>query len=71
MIPKTSKYPTCTLCGEEINPELFSGCDYAYSRGNEVLCEDCFQSNINAKARKHEGLEELAEELGYKVESMY
>ena len=71
MIPKTSKYPICTCCREEINPEMLSGCDYSYSRGNEVLCEDCFLSNINDKTRKHEGLEELAEELGYKVESMY
>lgn len=71
MIPKTGKYPICTHCGEKIDPEQFSGCDYSYSRGEEVLCEDCFQSNINAKTCSHDGLEELAEELGYKVESMY
>lgn len=71
MIPRTSQHPTCTACMEEINPDAFTGCDYSYSRGPELLCEGCFEEKIRQLLKNHRGMAELAEELGYKVESMY
>lgn len=36
------KYPICALCGGEINPHKYDGCEKYYITQKGLLCRDCF-----------------------------
>ena len=37
------KYPTCSQCDHELNPELEDDCEKYYLVGGEIYCKFCFQ----------------------------
>lgn len=40
---KRIKYPVCSECGEEINPQKYDGCEkYYLTAEGKVVCRDCF-----------------------------
>lgn len=37
------KYPVCSQCEHELNPELEDDCEKYYLVGGEIYCKYCFQ----------------------------
>lgn len=37
------KYPICSRCDAEINPNQWDGCEKYYTVGDEIMCADCFK----------------------------
>ena len=40
---KRVKYPVCSQCDHELNPELEDDCEKYYLIGGEIYCKFCFQ----------------------------
>ena len=37
------KYPTCSNCDAEINPNAYDDCEKYFIVNDEILCKDCFK----------------------------
>lgn len=42
------RYPICEVCGGEINPRKYDGCETYFVSQGQVLCRDCFIDEAQA-----------------------
>ena len=57
------RYPKCSECGEEINPNKYEDCEKAYLTKDGTLCKDHFLCYLEANYT----LDEIASALGIGV----
>lgn len=62
------KYPTCSQCDHELNPELEDDCEKYYMVCGEIYCKYCFEDY--ARDWLDENMDDFADLIGIqKVEN--
>lgn len=62
------KYPVCSQCEHELNPELEDDCEKYYLVGGEIYCKYCFEDY--ARDWLYENMDDFADLIGIqKVEN--
>ena len=47
------KYPVCSQCEHELNPELEDDCEKYYLVGGKIYCKYCFQDWVKNQVDKY------------------
>ena len=65
-----NKYPICSECLDEINPEMYQDSDYLFTDGKKTICPTCFVEQVEGLLKTRLGRIELADALGYQYETV-